>query len=117
MVPLSLILILLFFRVFPLTVTVSLVILVLFSGEIIVTASPVVPVFPLSVAETVTVVSPVRLSSTISVTNIFCFQEDLKITPLLNFFSPLSSAVNWIDFHCIGTVSPNPFAIKIIDHR
>lgn len=106
---------LLFFRDFPLTTTISFVIFVSFPGLMIETSSRVAPLFP-TAAVTLTIASP-DISSETSTTDTFCLPADLNITHLLNFFSPLSSALKAIDLPGIGTVSQKFSGTKITDQR
>lgn len=106
---------LLFFRAVPLTTTTSLAIFESLEGLITFIDSRRVPVL-LDVDSTFIDASQ-DISSVTSTTDTFCLPVDLNITHLLNFFSPLSSAVNAIDFHGIGTVSQKLSGTNIIDHR
>lgn len=106
---------LLFLRALPLITTTSLVIFESLLGLMIVTSSRLDQLFVAN-ASTLTIASP-EISSETSTTETFCFPEVLKITHLLNFFSPLSSALNEIDFPGIGTVSQKFSGTNIIDPR
>lgn len=108
--------ILLFFFVFPLTTTISSVILLFCTGVTTVTVSVLTGATVPVAGSTVIVTSPRReVGLSISATIIFCFPAERNVIPLLNFFCQASSVVKAIAFHGLGTTSPKDSEIKIID--
>ena len=84
---------LLFFLVLPLTIIVSVVTVEPLSGTEIVTGSLAVTGCVTAASSIVIVMEP-QTSSVASVTASSCFPTRLKVTHLLNVFTPLSFSLN-----------------------